>query len=154
MPSDTATVLRQVHARQDVHVGFDQGVWWSVAGGTLVLIDSMSDNHRHNACAMLLRNAATLLAYEHYRVELNDWMSYVAAGQAAFERGSWGPVSDDPPTFQDVRERVQPLIERGWHLTWLRSTDLFRRLSRDLQVPDPLPARTPDRGVPGPECEF
>lgn len=122
-----------------VETTWDQDVWWTTLDGIVHLIDDLTDTHRVNIAAFMVRNAEGTYAVKRENEEVGSWWSFVAAGEDA----DWGPVMDDPPDRASVLALVVPEVEAGKHLEWVRGTKLFRRMIRGLEGqlrPGTLPA--------------
>lgn len=111
---------------------FDQDVWWKTGDGLIHLIDDLEDSHRANIAAYLVNNAARYHLRKRMWEKTSLWLTYEQAGWEAFERGSWGPVTEDPPTREELVEGVRQEQEKGEHLDWIRGTVLFQRMIRGL----------------------
>lgn len=145
VPCQCPTIRAPFRPPADGLVTFDQDVWWQTADGVTHLIDDLEQPHLANIARLLRKNAHVFFTKMRTCQEWDLFISYNAAADEAWERGSWGPGNWDSFDDEAVALQVMQEIADGKHLVWLESTQLYRRLSRDIDPRDY--ARPPDRGA-------
>lgn len=104
-------------ATTDAVATLDQDVWWRTREGLAVLIDDMTEEHRHNTAALILRRAADY-AERRWR---GEW--FLALSRAPAD------LPDDAYSFEYEDRMIAEKLAAGDHVKLITESKLYQRLA-------------------------